>query len=74
LVSRIGFHANDPYSRYLELDRPADLSRAAVAELKSLSNGKPMSESRIMVTATGTFETTLPLHENDVYLVSLKCE
>ena len=73
-VSRIGFHANDPYSRYLELGHPTDLNRVAVAELKNLSNGKPTYQSGITVTTTKTFETTLPLHDNDVYLVTLKRE
>jgi len=71
-VSRIGYHFNDPYSRYLELGRPADLSRAAVAELNRLSSGEPVSESRVKVSARGSFETTVPLRQNDVYLLSLR--
>ena len=71
-VSKIGFHANDPYSRYLELGQPADLSREAVAELTSLSDGKPVSVERVPVGADGTFNQTLPLRENDVYLLTLE--
>ena len=33
-VYRIGYDFNDPYSRYLELGSPADLSPAMAAELK----------------------------------------
>jgi xylan 1,4-beta-xylosidase len=71
-VSRIGFHFNDPYSRYLELGRPTDLSRAAVAELNKLSSGQPVSESQVKVSARGCFETTVPLCQNDVYLLLLR--
>jgi xylan 1,4-beta-xylosidase len=71
-VCRIGYHANDPYTRYLELGRPTNLSREMVAELKNLSNGRPVLDSRVTVFADGTFEKSLPLRENDVWLLSLK--
>ncbi len=70
-VYRIGYGYNDPYSRYLELGHPSDLSREAVKELQSLSAGKPVSETSVTVTASGDFETTLPLREDDVYFLSL---
>ena len=38
---RIGYGKNDPYSRYLEMGSPSDLSREAVAALKNLSTGNP---------------------------------
>ena len=68
---QIGYGVNDPYSRYLELGQPSDLSRAVVAELKKLSDGRPVSETTVTVKADGLFETTLPLRENDVFLLSL---
>ena len=71
-VRRIGDHANDPYSRYLELGSPVDLNPAAVAELKGLSTGQPVSETAVTVSAQGAFEMKLPLHADDVYLVTLK--
>jgi len=70
-VNKIGYQANDPYSRYLELGQPADLSRAAVAELKKLSSGQPVLKKLVAVTS-GDFEMTMPLRENDVYLLTLK--
>ena len=47
------------------------MSREAVAEFKKLSNGNPVSEATVTVKADGLFETTLPLRENDVFLLSL---
>jgi xylan 1,4-beta-xylosidase len=69
---RIAYQHNDPYSRYLEMGRPMDLSREDVAALNTLSSGKPESESE--VTVTGEFSTTLPMLENSVYLVTLTPE
>jgi len=70
-IYQIGFGQNDSYSRYLELGQPSDLNRVAVAELKNLSSGKPVSEKEVAVTSSGNFETTLPLREDDVYFLSL---
>lgn len=70
-IYQIGYEENDPYSRYLEMGSPADLSREAVAKLKNLSAGKPISEKTITVKSDGHFEVTLPLRENDVYFLSL---
>jgi xylan 1,4-beta-xylosidase len=66
---RIGYGQNDPYSRYLEMGQPTDLSREAVADLKKLSSGAPVSETTI--TVSGAFSTSLPMQENSVYLPSL---
>ncbi len=69
MVYRIGYHFNDPYSKYLEMGRPMDLSREEVAELKALSSGKPISESEIKI--KGEYTKTLPMLENSVYMVTL---
>ena len=73
-IYRIGFGQNDPYSRYLEMGSPADLSREAVSALKHLSSGKPVFEKTVAVKAGGDFETTLPLREDDVYFLLLTRE
>jgi xylan 1,4-beta-xylosidase len=69
---RIGYKHNDPYSRYLEMGRPMDLSREEVARLNALSSGKPESKSEVNV--KGEFSTTLPMLENSVYLLTLTPE
>jgi xylan 1,4-beta-xylosidase len=68
-VFRIGYQENDPYSRYLEMGAPFDLSREAVSQLKAISSGKPVSESVVQV--KGSFECSLPLATNEVCLVTL---
>ncbi len=73
-VYQIGYRQNDPYSRYLEMGSPTDLSRADAAELRSLSTGRPVSETTVTVGSEGVFEQTLAQRENDVYLLSLQRE
>ena len=68
-IYRIGYRHNDPYSRFIEMGRPFDLSREDVAKLKELSSGKPESVSEIQV--NGTFEKSLPMTDNSVYLITL---
>jgi xylan 1,4-beta-xylosidase len=70
-VQRIGYCDHDAYSGYLELGAPSNLSREMVADLKKLSEGKSASESTVTVTSSGEFVTSLPVHENDVYFLSL---
>jgi xylan 1,4-beta-xylosidase len=67
---RIAYGQNDPYSRYLEMGQPTDLSREAVSDLKKLSSGAPVSVLTIIV--SGAFSTNLPMQENSVYLLSLR--
>jgi xylan 1,4-beta-xylosidase len=70
-VYQIGYQQNDPYSRYLELGSPSDLSRDTVSELKRLSSGKPVSEAATVIGESGQFDTTVPLRQNDVCFISL---
>lgn len=67
---RIGYRQNDPYTRYLEMGSPADLSREQVAALKGLSTGKFVAQT--VVTVKGDFTARLPMRENDVVLLTLE--
>jgi xylan 1,4-beta-xylosidase len=68
---RIGYQHNDPYSKFLEMGRPADLSREDIARLKALSSGKPESVSKVTIKGKGDFTAELPMLENDVYMLTL---
>lgn len=70
-ISQVGYKRNDPYTAYIGMDSPAQLSKQQVATLKSLATGKPLEEKPIKVGDDGRFATTLPLRENDVYLLEL---
>jgi xylan 1,4-beta-xylosidase len=42
-----------------------------VATLKSIATGQPLEQRKMRVGADGRLSTTLPLRENDVYLLKL---
>jgi len=68
-IYRIAYQHNDPYTRFIEMGRPMDLSREDVMKLNALSSGKPESESEMKI--KGVFSTTLPMLENSAYLLTL---
>ncbi|HLW06580.1 MAG TPA: hypothetical protein VKY45_03390 [Marinilabiliaceae bacterium] len=71
-VYRIGYLHNDPYTLYTQLDKPSQLTKRQVEFLKSNSAGEAEVSELIKITSDGSFKRTFPLHENDVFLVSLK--
>lgn len=70
-LRQIGYHQNDPYSRYLEMGSPHDLTPPVIAELKALSSGQPLSR-QIVTVRDGAFTMTLPQTENSVTLLTLE--
>lgn len=70
-LSQVGYKKNDAYTAYIGMGSPAQLTRAQVAELKSLATGKPFAETNIRIARDGKYQLDLPLRENDVYLVEL---
>ncbi len=70
-VRRTGFRKNDPFTRYLEMGSPKNLSRDQVAELKALTTDQPESEESVVIGDDGRFVRTFPLRSNDIYLVTL---
>jgi xylan 1,4-beta-xylosidase len=70
-VYRTGYRVNDPYTTYLDLGAPSQLTRRQVEAIKALNSGAP-SRSQIIRISDGRFSETFPMRENDVYLVVLK--
>ena len=68
---RTGYHHNDAYSAYLEMNSPAQLTRAQEKILRAASTGEPESEQTISIPANGRFGQSISLHENDVVLLQL---
>jgi xylan 1,4-beta-xylosidase len=69
-VYQIGYKQNDPYTAYLEMGSPSQLTRSQVEALKKISTGEPSSKSEVSVTG-GHFTRTLPLRTNDCFEVVL---
>lgn len=70
-VSQVGYRQNDAYTAYIGMGSPKQLTREQVATLKAQATGKPSRSARVEVGRDGSFATSLPLRENDVYLLQL---
>jgi xylan 1,4-beta-xylosidase len=70
LVYRTGYHHNDPFSAWLEMGSPANLTPRQTAALKKVASGAP--ESRTMVTITdGRYSADFRTKQNDIYFIKL---
>ena len=71
-VYKVGYHENDVYSDYLAMNKPHDLTKQQVTQLKKQNDGSPVSSEAIQVKANGVFSKELDLRQNDVYFLNLK--
>ena len=70
-VHRTGYQANDAYTRYLEMGRPASLSEAQLGELRELTRDLPETDRMVDVGSDGLFALRVPMRSNDIVLVRL---
>jgi len=70
-IYKVGYKANDPYATYLTMNKPKQLNREQVEQIKKLNNGSPVSTEIINLKANATFTKELNLRENDVYFLNL---
>lgn len=71
-VYKVGYRANDAYTTYFEMGSPAQLTKQQVATIKQANDDKPVSSATINIGANGLFERSFPMHQNDVYFVTLQ--
>jgi xylan 1,4-beta-xylosidase len=71
-VRRTGFRANDPYTAYLEMGSPKDLTTAQIEQLNRLTDDRTESVRRIEVGRDGKAVYQLPMRANDVVLVQIQ--
>ena len=69
-VYKVGYKQNDPYSTYLAMGKPSQITKAEVEKFKSLSTGVPIGKIQVNIT-NGTFNYELQLRHNDVVFVKL---
>ncbi|MBR10437.1 MAG: glycoside hydrolase [Rickettsiales bacterium] len=69
---QIGYRVNDPYTAYLDLESPTQLSREQVQLLKDKSTGEAVRKENITINKSGKYEMELNLRENDVFLITLQ--
>ncbi|WKL58735.1 cellulase family glycosylhydrolase [Asticcacaulis sp. ZE23SCel15] len=70
-IHRTGYKKNDAYSAYIELGAPKDLTPAQIKQMHSLTKDAPETQKTIRIGADGKGVVSLPMHSNDVVLVSL---
>ena len=62
---------NDPYSTYLTLNKPKQLTKKQVEQIKKLNDGSPVSHEMVKVKTDAVFLKELDLRENDVFLLKM---
>jgi xylan 1,4-beta-xylosidase len=67
----IGYHHNDPYTAWLEMGAPPQLTRAQEEIVRAAGRDGPESIRQIEIGSTGEFTGTLPLRENDVLFLKI---
>jgi xylan 1,4-beta-xylosidase len=70
-VYKVGYHANDPYGTYLSMNKPKQLTKLQVEQIRKQNDGSPLFRETIQVNANGTFGKELEMRENDVYFLNL---
>jgi hypothetical protein len=68
---KVGYRTNDAYTTYLDMGKPAQLTKQQVEQIKKLNDGSPVSKEIVKVKAGITFTKEMDLRENDVYLLNL---
>lgn len=71
-INRTGFHANDAYSAYIEMDAPKTLTAEQLDRLKALTSDTPERSSDVHVGKNGTADLSVRMRSNDVVLVTLE--
>ncbi|MDP4291502.1 MAG: glycoside hydrolase, partial [Bacteroidota bacterium] len=69
-IYKVGYHQNDPFTGYLEMGRPAQLTLKQEAEIKKLSTGLPADVDNIVIN-NGSFKRRIPLRNNDIIFIKL---
>jgi len=70
-IYKVGYHINDPYSSYLALNKPKQLTKQQVEQIKKLNDGSPVSNEIVKVKTDAAFLKELDLRENDVFLLNM---
>jgi xylan 1,4-beta-xylosidase len=71
-VHRTGYHANDAYTAYMEMESPKDLTLSQVAHLNDLTRDLPETNRTVRSGPDGSIEVTIPMNSNDIVLVKLE--
>jgi xylan 1,4-beta-xylosidase len=68
---KVGFRVNDAYSTYLAMNKPKQLTKQQVDQIKKFNNGSPVSKENFRINSSRVFSKELEIRENDVFLFDL---
>lgn len=71
-IYQVGYRVNDPYTTYLDMGRPKQLTKAQVEQIKKLNDGSAISSEKIKIKKGMPFQKELETRENDVFLVKIQ--
>jgi xylan 1,4-beta-xylosidase len=69
-IYKVGYRANDPYSTYLTMNKPKQLTKQQVEQIKKANNGSPVSTKVIKIKTNTVFVEELDMREYDVYFLN----
>ncbi len=69
-VYKTGYGVNDPYTSYLQMGAPSQLTRGEVESIKQKDNDIPIISKTVVITSKKPFQESFDLFENDVLLVT----
>lgn len=69
-IYKVGYKTNDPYTTYLTLDKPNQLTKAQVEYIKKQNDGSPVLKETVKVTSSEVVLKEFEIRENDVFLLS----
>ena len=70
-IYKVGYRSNDPYTTYLDMGRPSQLTKEQVQKIKKFNNGSPMYSENLSMKTGEPSLIELDLNENDVFLVTM---
>ncbi|HNW56509.1 MAG TPA: glycoside hydrolase [Bacteroidales bacterium] len=70
-VFQTGYRVNDPYTSYIDMKRPKQLTREQTEKIKQINSGAPVLTEEIKINSSGLFSKEFNVRENDVFLLNL---
>jgi xylan 1,4-beta-xylosidase len=70
-IYQVGYRVNDPYTAYIDMGRPNQLTKEQVRKIKELNDGSAISSEIIKVKKRIPFMKELEIRRNDVFLMTV---
>jgi xylan 1,4-beta-xylosidase len=71
-IHRVGFHANDAYSAYIEMGSPKELTALQIEHLNELTRDLPETDKVLQSGPMGIVKFNVEMNSNDVVLLKLE--